>query len=86
MRPPACTQCKWGPGTACEKPSSSGASKELEAKLKEMQQARTQQDVAWFAPPRDQSEQQQTVVVMNKTSGYQGQPDSSFVSGIGLFK
>jgi hypothetical protein len=51
MRPPACVSCKWGTGTTCEKPTSTASGKELEAKLKEMMAARTQQDVAWFAPP-----------------------------------
>ena len=51
MRPPACVSCKWGTGTTCERPSNTGASKELESKLKEMMAQRTQQDVAWFAPP-----------------------------------
>ena len=53
MRPPACTQCKWGPGTACERPTNSGASKELELKLKQMAAERAKQDAAWFAPPSD---------------------------------
>lgn len=51
MKPPACVSCKWGTGTACEKPSNTASSKELEAKLKEMMQARTQQDAKWFAVP-----------------------------------
>ena len=56
MRPPACTQCRWGPGTTgtTEKASNSTASKELELKLKQMQTERTTQDVAWFAPPREE--------------------------------
>ncbi len=51
MRPPACVSCKWGTGTTCERESNTAASKELEAKLKQMQQERTNQDIAWFAPP-----------------------------------
>lgn len=51
MRPPACVSCKWGTGTTCEKPSTTSASKELEKKLQEIQQARQVQDAAWFAPP-----------------------------------
>jgi len=57
MRPPACTQCKWGPGTTgttCDRPSNTTASKELEAKLKQMREERTKQDVAWFAPPSEE--------------------------------
>jgi hypothetical protein len=57
MRPPACVSCKWGTGTTCEKPNSSVASKELEAKLKEIQAQRTQQDIAWFAPPKEVSKE-----------------------------
>lgn len=52
MKPPACVSCKWGQGTACEKPSNTAAAKEVEAKLKAMLAERSQQDVSWFAPPR----------------------------------
>lgn len=51
MRPPACVSCKWGTGTACEKPTNTASMKELEAKLKDMMQARTQQDAKWFSVP-----------------------------------
>jgi hypothetical protein len=51
MKPPACVSCKWGQGTACEKPSNTAAAKEMEAKLKQMLAERSKQDVAWFAPP-----------------------------------
>lgn len=51
MRPPACTQCKWGPGTSCEKPSNTEAQKEMKAKLEAMRAERAKQDAAWFAPP-----------------------------------
>ena len=51
MRPPACVSCKWGTGTTCEKPTSTASSKEVEAKLKEMMNARLQQDAMWLAPP-----------------------------------
>lgn len=54
MKPPACVSCKWGKGTTCERPSNTSASKELESKLKQMMAERTQQDVAWFAPPKDE--------------------------------
>ena len=56
MKPPACVSCKWGTGTVCEKPSNTVSSKELEQKLKEMMAARTQQDVAWFAPPKPEDD------------------------------
>ena len=55
MKPPACVSCKWGTGTACEKPSNTVAAKEIEEKLKQMQAERTKQDVAWFAPPKEES-------------------------------
>ena len=64
MRPPACVTCKWGTGTTCEKPSTTGSSKELEAKLKEMMNARNQQDAKWFAPPSTENQRQET----NQTS------------------
>jgi len=50
MRPPACTQCRWGTGTTKEK-INTGASKELEAKLAQLHLARETMDTAWFAPP-----------------------------------
>ncbi len=58
MRPPACVSCKWGTGTTCERESNTAASKELEAKLKQMQQERTNQDIAWFAPPLETAPKQ----------------------------
>lgn len=66
MKPPACTQCKWGTGTTCEKPKSNTSSKELEAKLKQIQEERTKQDVAWFAPPSEGTvETKKTIEVVN---------------------
>ncbi len=56
MKPPACVSCKWGTGTTCERQSNTASSKELEAKLKQMQQERTKQDVAWFAPPVEKTQ------------------------------
>lgn len=62
MKPPACVSCKWGKGTACEKPSNTAATKELEDRLKQMQAERTKQDVAWFAPPKESIEKKTTKV------------------------
>ena len=59
MKPPACVSCKWGQGTTCEKPTNSASSKEVKSKLEEMIAERTRQDVAWFAPPQDESKQAQ---------------------------
>lgn len=56
MKPPACVACRWGTGTACEKPMNSAASKELEERLKQIQAERRKQDIAWFAPPLEKSE------------------------------
>ncbi len=50
MRPPACVSCKWGTGTTCERQANSVASKELDAKLKELMNARLQQDAMWVLP------------------------------------
>lgn len=58
MRPPACVSCKWGTGTTCEKPTTTGSSKELDTKLKEMMAARNQQDAKWFAPPTESQKQE----------------------------
>ena len=58
MRPPACVSCKWGTGTTCERESNTAASKELEARLKQMQQERNNQDIAWFAPPKETTQKQ----------------------------
>lgn len=55
MKPPACTQCKWGPGTVCEKQSNTEAQKEMKKKLEAMQQERAKQDAAWFAPPEPET-------------------------------
>ena len=49
--PPACVSCKWGTGTACEKPTNTQAQKEMKDKLEQMKQERAKQDAAWFAPP-----------------------------------
>ena len=57
MRPPACVSCKWGTGTTCEKPTNSASSKEIKSKLEEMIAERAKQDVAWFAPPQEDSEE-----------------------------
>ena len=51
MRPPACVSCKWGTGTACEKPTNTVAAKEVKNKLEEMMAERAKQDAKWFAPP-----------------------------------
>lgn len=68
MKPPACTQCKWGTGTTCERPNNTGASKELEKKLKQMAEERAKQDAAWFAPPSSQTDKdkKETLISLRK--------------------
>jgi hypothetical protein len=56
MKPPACVSCKWGTGTTCEKQTSTSATKELEAKLKQMTAERMKQDYEWFAPPSNREQ------------------------------
>ncbi len=71
MRPPACVSCKWGTGTTCERPTNSVASKELDAKLKEMMAARSQQDTMWVLPSTGDSK---------STNDYTAQSTSSLVT------
>jgi hypothetical protein len=42
-----CACNRWGPGTTCERPSNTAASKELQQRLAAMQQERSQQDKMW---------------------------------------
>ncbi len=67
MKPPACVSCKWGTGTTCEKPSSTVASKELEAKLKQMAEERMKQDNAWFSPPNTETTTKNQPLGKNKS-------------------
>ena len=57
MRPPACVSCKWGTGTACERPTNTAAAKEVKNKLEEMLAERARQDAKWFAPPVEKQEE-----------------------------
>jgi hypothetical protein len=43
-----CACNRWGPGTTCERPSNTVASKELQERLAKMQQDRSQQDKMWI--------------------------------------
>jgi hypothetical protein len=43
-----CACNRWGPGTTCERPSNTAASKEIQDKLTKMQQERSQQDKMWI--------------------------------------
>lgn len=52
-----CACNRWGPGTTCERPSNTTASKELQDKLAKMQQERYQQDKMWVKEDEPQQEQ-----------------------------
>ena len=51
MKPPACVSCKWGTGTACEKPTNTAAAREVKTKFEEMMAERAKQDAKWFTVP-----------------------------------
>jgi len=42
-----CSVNRWGPGTTCEKPINTEATKELKAKLDALQKERAKQDSIW---------------------------------------
>jgi len=46
----SCSRNRWGPGTTCEKPVCTEASKELEARIAKMNQDRAKQDQMWTQP------------------------------------
>ncbi len=46
-----CACNRWGPGTTCEKPTNSAASKELQEKLAAMRNERMAQDKMWDTEP-----------------------------------
>jgi hypothetical protein len=43
-----CACNRWGPGTTCERPINTAASKELQDRLAKMQQERNVQDKMWL--------------------------------------
>lgn len=46
-----CACNRWGPGTTCEKPTNTAASKELQERLVAMRNERTAQDKMWETEP-----------------------------------
>jgi hypothetical protein len=46
-----CACNRWGPGTTCEKPTNTVASKELQDRLVAMRNERTAQDKMWDTEP-----------------------------------
>jgi hypothetical protein len=49
-----CACNRWGPGTTCERPSNTAASKEMQERLAKMQQERSQQDKMWIVEDEKQ--------------------------------
>jgi hypothetical protein len=60
-----CACNRWGPGTTCERPTNTAASKELQDKLKQMQAERANQDKMW--EPEVEPVKQQTPVKSTST-------------------
>lgn len=48
-----CAVARWGPGTTCERPTNTPASKELQDRLKQMQSERANQDKMWDTEPTE---------------------------------
>jgi hypothetical protein len=46
-----CAVNRWGPGTTCERPTNTAASRELQDRLKQMQAERSKQDQMWTSEP-----------------------------------
>jgi len=61
-----CAINRWGPGTPCNKPINTEASKELQAKIKAMQDERAKQDTMW--EQLDLNDKKQTKVNENNRS------------------
>ena len=70
-----CACNRWGPGTTCEKPTNSAASKELQDRLAAMRNERTEQDKMWDTEKKDVlvtvTNQQQSTTRMTKHTGGQ---------------
>lgn len=50
-----CACARWGPGTTCEKPTNTAASKEIQERLAAMRNERTAQDKMWDTEPVSES-------------------------------
>ena len=72
-----CACNRWGPGTTCEKPTNSAASKELQDRLAAMRNERTAQDKMWDTESEKKdvlvtvTNQQQSTTRMTKHTGGQ---------------
>jgi hypothetical protein len=49
----ACTRCRWGTGTTCEKTVDTEASLEMKARLASIQQEREKLDSLWATNPEE---------------------------------
>jgi hypothetical protein len=49
-----CAVNRWGPGTTCERPTNTPASKELQERLAKMRQEREKQDTMWTEPVKEE--------------------------------
>ena len=66
-----CACNRWGPGTTCEKPTNTAASKELQERLAAMRNERTAQDKMWDTEPTN-TNQQQTATQTAQLTKYTG--------------
>ncbi len=57
----ACTRCRWGPGTTCEKMPDTEASQELKARLAAIQTERAKLDAIWTTSESATEQTQLTV-------------------------
>ena len=55
-----CGVNRWGPGTTCERPQNTEASKELKGRLEELQKERAKQDQVWITPESKPADALQT--------------------------
>ncbi len=55
-----CACNRWGPGTTCERPTNTQASKELQERLEKMRQERSLQDTMWTEPVTEKGTKKET--------------------------
>ena len=48
-----CACNRWGPGTTCERPTNTQASKELQERMLKMEGERKKQDSMWNGTPKE---------------------------------
>ncbi len=63
----ACTRCRWGPGTTCDKTPDTEASQELKARLAAIQTERAKLDAIWTtSEPAAAAPAEQTQLAVKK--------------------